>query len=90
MNTKLNELLRTIVEGLVQKPDAIKIDEREEEDNKLVLELRVDQPDIGRVIGRQGRIIKAIRVLVKAAAQDPEKRVFVDVIDDNAEPKQEA
>lgn len=84
MNSNYKELLRTMVVGLVENPDAVRIDEREEED-KTVLELRVAQPDIGRVIGRQGRIIKAIRVIIKAASSDPSKKmVFVEVIDENA------
>lgn len=84
MNSNLKELLKTMVVGLVENPEEIRIDEREEED-KTVLELRVAQSDIGRVIGRQGRIIKAIRVIIKAASSDPSKKmVFVEVIDENA------
>ncbi len=89
MSNNLQELLRTMVVGLVENPDEIRIDERQEEEDKTVLELRVAQEDIGRVIGRQGRIIKAIRVIIKAASADPVKRVFVDVIDENAAPKEE-
>ncbi len=87
MNSNLKELLRTMVAGLVQNPGEIQITEREEEDNRVVLELKVAQPDIGRVIGRQGRTIKAIRVIVKAASSDPVKRVFVDVLDEAADAK---
>lgn len=88
MNSNLKELLRTMVAGLVQNPDEIQITEHEEEDNKVVLELRVAQSDIGRVIGRQGRTIKAIRVIVKAASSDPVKRVHVEIIDEAANAKE--
>lgn len=83
MNSNLKDLLHVIVSKLVHNPEEVKIELREEED-RTVLELRVAPEDIGRVIGRQGRIIKAIRILVKAASSDPQHKVMVDVIDENA------
>ena len=61
-------------------PDEVKVTEREE-DGEITLELRVADGDMGKVIGRQGRIAKEIRVLVKSLAQRQDKRVNVDIVD---------
>ena len=60
-------------------PDAVDVREIIEED-KITIELRVDPDDMGKVIGRQGRIAKAIRTVVKAASAHSEKPVFVEII----------
>ena len=76
----MKELLLYIAQNLVDHPDAVTVTEREE-NGEIVLELRVADGDMGKVIGRQGRIAKEIRVLVKSLAQRSQKRVSVDIVD---------
>ena len=76
----MKELLLYIARNLVDNPDAVTVTEREES-NETVLELRVAEGDMGKVIGRQGRIAKEIRVLVKSLAQRSGKRVSVEIVD---------
>ena len=73
------ELVQFIAKSLVEKPDAVNVREVEEAD-KITIELRVDPDDMGKVIGRQGRIAKAIRAVVKAASTKSEKPVFVEIV----------
>ena len=73
------ELVRYIAASLVDKPEAVDVREVENEDG-IVIELRVDPEDMGKVIGKQGRIAKAIRTVVKAASAKSEKPVFVEII----------
>ena len=73
------ELVRYIASSLVDKPEAVDVREVENEDG-IVIELRVDPEDMGKVIGKQGRIAKAIRTVVKAASAKDEKPVFVEII----------
>jgi predicted RNA-binding protein YlqC (UPF0109 family) len=75
----MKELLETIVEALVDNPDDISVNEVEGE-KSLILELRVAPGDMGKVIGKQGRIAKAIRTVMKAAAVKENKRVVVEII----------
>ena len=63
----MKELVEVIAKALVDQPDEVVVTEKETE-KSIVLELRVAQPDMGKVIGKQGRIAKAIRSVVKAAA----------------------
>ena len=70
------ELVKYIATSLVDKPEAIDVREVENEEN-IVIELRVDPEDMGKVIGKQGRIAKAIRTVVKAASAKSPKPVFV-------------
>lgn len=76
----LNELVSVIARSLVDSPDEVRVTERES-GNTLVLELHVAPSDMGKVIGKQGRIAKAIRSVVKAAASGTDKRVIVDIAD---------
>ena len=76
----MKELLLYIARSLVDNPDEVTVPEREES-NETVLELRVAEGDMGKVIGRQGRIAKEIRVLVKSLAQRSGKRVSVEIVD---------
>ncbi len=76
----MKELLLYVAKQLVDHPDAVTVTEREEAGN-TVLELRVAPEDMGKVIGRQGRIAKEIRTVVKSVAQRDGKRVTVDIID---------
>ncbi len=65
--------------ALVDKPEAVDVREVENEDS-IVIELRVDPDDMGKVIGKQGRIAKAIRTVVKAASVKADKPVFVEIV----------
>ena len=76
----MKELFLYVAKHLVDHPDAVTVTEREEAGN-TVLELRVAPEDMGKVIGRQGRIAKEIRTVVKSVAQRDGKRVTVDIID---------
>ncbi len=67
-------------QNLVEHPQAVDVQETETDGN-VVLELRVDPSDMGKVIGRQGRIAKEIRTLMKAAGNRENKRVTVDILD---------
>ena len=72
----MKELLTYIVQNLVEKPDEVSVTERE-----TVFEVRVADGDMGKVIGRQGRIVKEIRILMKAVAQRKGKKVSVEIMD---------
>ena len=73
------ELVNFIARALVEKPDAVDVREVENDDS-VVIELRVDPDDMGKVIGKQGRIAKAIRTVVKAASVNSPKPVFVEIV----------
>lgn len=73
------ELVETIAKELVENPDAVVVTSRED-GNTLVIEIKADQNDLGRIIGKEGRIAKAIRTLVKAAAIKDGIKVVVDII----------
>ncbi len=76
----MKELLLYMAKNLVDDPDAVSVTETQGEDGTL-LELRVAPEDMGKVIGRQGRIAKEIRAIVKAVAQRNGERVTVDIVD---------
>jgi predicted RNA-binding protein YlqC (UPF0109 family) len=73
------ELVKFIACSLVDNPDAVDVREVDNPD-ALVVELRVAPEDMGKVIGKQGRIAKAIRAIVKAATLKQEKPVFVEIV----------
>ena len=75
----MDELVLFIAKSLVDDPDAVKVEMREEDD-AFVIELSVDPSDAGKVIGKQGRIAKAIRTIVKAASVDSQKKYVVDIL----------
>ncbi len=75
----MKELLEAIAKALVDYPDEVSVNEVEGE-RSLILELKVSKEDMGKVIGKQGRIAKAIRTVVKAAAVKDDKRVVVEII----------
>ncbi|CUP69205.1 hypothetical protein BH721_09640 [Clostridium baratii] len=75
----MKELVEIIAKSLVDKPEDVSVTEVSKEDS-IILELRVNPDDMGKVIGKQGRIAKAIRTVVKAAAIKEEKRVVVEII----------
>ncbi len=76
----MKELVEVIAKALVDDPESVVVTEREEREN-TVLEVRVADSDMGKVIGKQGRIAKAIRSVVKAAAAKEDKKVSVDILD---------
>lgn len=76
----MKELLLYIAKNLVDDPDQVTVTESEGEDGK-VLQLRVAPGDMGKVIGRQGRIAKEIRTVVKTVAQRTGEKVTVDIVD---------
>ena len=77
----MQELLKTLAQGLVNDPDAVKVSVDEpNEEGVVVYHLSVAADDMGRVIGKQGRIAKSIRTIIKAAASKEEKRVVVDIL----------
>ena len=76
----MKELVEVIAKALVDDPESVVVNEREEK-KTTVLEVRVAEPDMGKVIGKQGHIAKAIRSVVKAAAAKEDKKVIVDIMD---------
>ena len=76
----MKELLTYIAQSLVDYPDQVVVTEREG-DGEVLLELRVASEDMGKVIGRQGRIAKEIRILMRSAAQRAGKRINVEIVD---------
>jgi uncharacterized protein len=77
----VEELLEYLAKGLVDRPGDVAVDSFEEDDGTLVLELRVADDDVGKVIGRNGRTVNALRTVLRAAAVKHERRVLVDVVD---------
>jgi predicted RNA-binding protein YlqC (UPF0109 family) len=77
----VEDLLAYLARALVDDPDAVSVDSFTEEDGTIVLELQVAAPDTGKVIGRGGRTVSALRTVVKAASVKENKRVMVDVLD---------
>ena len=75
----MKELVEVIAKSLVDNPDEVLVTQTET-DKAIVVELRVAQSDMGKVIGRQGRIAKAIRTVVKAASSKSDKKVVVDIL----------
>ena len=74
----MKEFLDTIARALVQNPDDVKVVE-EDKDGEIVLTLSVNEQDMGKVIGRSGRIAKAIRSVMSAAASKADVKVSVDI-----------
>lgn len=75
----MKEVVEVIAKALVEKPDQVEVTERDKE-GTIVLELKVAEEDMGKVIGKQGKIAKAIRSVVKAAAVKANKKVIVEII----------
>ena len=75
----MKELVEVIIKALVDNPDGVTVTERQD-GRTTVLEVRVADGDMGKVIGKQGRIAKAIRSVVKAAAAREEKKVIVEIV----------
>ncbi len=76
----MRDLVEFLTRALVDDPDAVSVEELEE-DGDIVLEITVAEDDVGRVIGRGGRIANAIRTVAKAAAVRDDRRVIIDILD---------
>lgn len=76
----MKEVLEIIAKSLVDYPEQVNVKEINNEDQTVTLELRVAESDMGKVIGKQGRIAKAIRTVVKAAASRENKKVAVEIL----------
>jgi predicted RNA-binding protein YlqC (UPF0109 family) len=74
------ELLDYLARGLVDEPDAVRVEEAEEDD-ALVLRLHVAPDDVGKVIGRQGRIARSLRTLVRAGGAHEGRRIVLEIVD---------
>ncbi len=75
----MQELLKAIASGLVESPDQVTVTEEESESGTIVYHLHVAEGDMGRVIGKQGRIARAIRVVMRAAATRADKKIMVEI-----------
>ena len=75
----MKELVEIIAKALVDNPDEVVVTETEK-DKALVVNLKVAPSDMGKVIGKQGRIAKSIRTIIKAASSKEDKRVIVDIV----------
>ncbi|MFI3174992.1 MAG: KH domain-containing protein [Bacillota bacterium] len=75
----MKELLEVIAKNLVDAPEKVEVIETQK-DRTLILELKVDPKDMGKVIGKQGRIAKAIRTVVKASGVHEDKKIIVEII----------
>ncbi len=80
MKEQIAELVTYLAKNLVQDPDQVTVTSVED-DESVTLELRVAPDDIGRVIGKQGRIAKAIRTVVKSAAGHEDKKYTVEIVE---------
>jgi uncharacterized protein len=77
----MRDLLEYLARALVDDPDAVSVEQFEEDDGTVVLELAVSEDDYGKIIGRGGRTANALRMVVKAAAVKENRRVLVDIVD---------
>ncbi|MBE6016762.1 MAG: KH domain-containing protein [Lachnospiraceae bacterium] len=77
----MKELVEVIAKALVDSPDEVAVTERVEDDGTIVIELRVADNDMGKVIGKKGRIAKSIRTVVKTVAIKQDKKVVVDIVE---------
>ena len=80
----MKQVLYDIVTSIVNNPDKVVIDEKVNGDT-TVLSLMVDESDLGKVIGKQGKIAKAVRTVVRAVANKENKRVIVDILETDEE-----
>jgi predicted RNA-binding protein YlqC (UPF0109 family) len=78
----VEDLLEFLARALVDEPDEVSVEGFEEDDGTVVLELRVAEGDVGKVIGRGGRTVGSLRTVMRAVASRRDERVVVDVLDD--------
>lgn len=74
------ELLEALARGLVDEPDAVRVEQVEGDDGSLVLRLHVAENDVGKVIGRQGRIARALRTIVRAGGPNAGRRLQLEIV----------
>ena len=77
----MKDLVEYLARALVDNPDEVTVETFEEDDGTIVYELRVAEGDVGKVIGRSGRTVNALRAVLRAAATREGRRVLVDVVD---------
>ena len=77
----MGELVAELARRLVDEPDAVRVEEVEEEDGTLLLRLHVAEADIGKVIGRQGRLARALRTIVRAGGVQAGRRLALEIVD---------
>ena len=77
----MKDLIEFLARALVDSPDDVSVESFEEDDGTVVYEVRVAEDDVGKVIGRSGRTVNALRAVVRAAAMREGRRVLVDVVD---------
>ncbi len=77
----MKDLVEYLAKALVDRPDEVSVEEFEEDDGTIVFELTVAEDDVGKVIGRNGRTVNALRTVIRASAVRHNRRVLVDVVD---------
>ena len=77
----MRDLLEYLARGLVDEPDAVSVEQFEEDDGTIVLELAVAEDDYGKIIGKGGRTANALRTVIKASAVKENRRVLVDIVE---------
>ena len=77
----MNDLVDFLARALVDDPDAVAVEAFEEDDGTVVYEVTVAEDDVGKIIGRSGRTVNALRAVVRAAAVRDGRRVLVDIVD---------
>jgi predicted RNA-binding protein YlqC (UPF0109 family) len=77
----MGDLVAELARRLVDEPDAVRVEEVEEEDGTLLLRLHVGEADVGKVIGRQGRIARALRTIVRAGGVEAGRRLQLEIVD---------
>jgi predicted RNA-binding protein YlqC (UPF0109 family) len=77
----MGDLVAELARRLVDEPDAVHVEEVEEEDGTLLLRLHVAEADIGKVIGRQGRLARALRTVVRAGGVEAGRRLQLEIVD---------
>ena len=77
----MKDLVEYLTRSLVDHPDEVSVDSFEEDDGTLVFEVHLNEDDVGKVIGRSGRTINALRTVIRAASVREGRRVLVDVVD---------
>ncbi|HEX8076103.1 MAG TPA: KH domain-containing protein [Thermoleophilaceae bacterium] len=77
----MKDLIEYLARSLVDHPDEVVVESYEEDDGTVVYELHLNEDDVGKVIGRSGRTVNALRTVVRAAAVREGRRVLVDVVD---------
>jgi predicted RNA-binding protein YlqC (UPF0109 family) len=76
----MSELLAELARRLVDEPDAVRVEEVEEDDGSLLLRLYVAEDDVGKVIGRQGRLARALRTVVRAGGVSAGRRLQLEIV----------